>query len=120
MTNAFVPCNGCKACCIHELVILTPRDRRTDYVTIETVNPLNGEPAFRLPHKDNGECVYLGPRGCEIYDSRPEMCRAYDCGAHFRSMSRQVRRMALRTGVISKERMDIGRRISRQQEGNRS
>lgn len=32
-----------------------------------------------LAHKLNGDCVYLGPGGCSIYDRRPILCRAFDC-----------------------------------------
>lgn len=32
-----------------------------------------------LAHKANGECIYLKPTGCSIYERRPHMCRGMDC-----------------------------------------
>lgn len=32
-----------------------------------------------LAHKANGECVYLGKKGCTIHDRAPIVCKAFDC-----------------------------------------
>ena len=33
----------------------------------------------RLAQHLNGDCLYLGPKGCEVYADRPVVCRTFDC-----------------------------------------
>ena len=63
-----VPCNGCRLCCIAQLVLLFP-DRGDDPASYQTrrLDTPKG-PVEVLDHKPNGECVYLGEAGCTIYD----------------------------------------------------
>lgn len=35
--------------------------------------------ARALQHKFNGDCVYLGDKGCTIHETKPFACRLYDC-----------------------------------------
>jgi len=71
-----VPCNGCRMCCINDLIIIdrTLGDDPDNYITEQTSNNL-----LRLSHKPNGECVHLGPRGCMVHDNPPYKCRTFDC-----------------------------------------
>jgi Fe-S-cluster containining protein len=79
-----VDCNGCRACCRREAVILIPED--TDPVllaacdVVNAPNPYSGERTTRvLRHRENGDCVFLGEHGCMIYAHRPVMCRTFSC-----------------------------------------
>ena len=40
-----------------------------------------------LDHKPNGDCIYLGVKGCTIHETRPKMCREMDCRNIFMGMS---------------------------------
>lgn len=77
-----VPCGGCTRCC------------RGPYVI-----PLLDHEAPRFKHKEKGDdgrwviprvrpengqehCVYLGQDGCEVHDSRPNVCKMFDCRTH--------------------------------------
>lgn len=65
--DADVPCNGCTACCHHDLVMLHPEmgDKPADYLTFEAENPLTGERGLALRHKPQGGCVYVSDAGCD-------------------------------------------------------
>lgn len=66
-------CNGCRTCCLGDTVLLTPRDDPRQYKTKRT------ERGLELAKGKDGNCVYLGKRGCQIYGRQPTMCRAMDC-----------------------------------------
>jgi hypothetical protein len=71
-----VPCDGCTRRCHNDLVRLLPGDNESQYLT-QPHPALRGQLA--LAHKPNGDCVYLGERGCTIHDTKPRMCREMDC-----------------------------------------
>jgi hypothetical protein len=75
-----VPCDGCRACCVRERIILSPQhgDDQASYITVPTRQG-DGPVQWMLAHKLNGECVYLGERGCTIHDRAPWACRQFDC-----------------------------------------
>lgn len=54
-------CNGCTACCEWG------GDHKLKPNTNLRMSPISGN------------CVHLGPEGCEIYNDRPLECRVYDC-----------------------------------------
>lgn len=65
-----------------------------------------------LAHKDNGDCVYLGPTGCTIQHVKPQQCYEMDCrrivvGA--RSKSRLAR--LVDQGALSPEVVERGREL---------
>lgn len=62
-----------------------------------------------LKRKADGSCWYLGPGGCEIHGRHPAICKAYDCAAQWRSLSREDRRRGIAKGYLSKAVMDAGR-----------
>ena len=67
-----VKCHGCVECCRgFDPVYLLPNE--SGYA--ERVH--DGRRA--LQHKFNGDCVYLGDKGCTIHESKPFACRLYDC-----------------------------------------
>jgi hypothetical protein len=72
-TTAKVDCGDCHACCQNQMVVLLPGDDATC-----------GGWKLDGPHKvmrqrENGDCVHLGPSGCQIHGRHPLMCRAFDC-----------------------------------------
>lgn len=69
-----VPCNGCRQCCYHAGVDLTP-DEDTSH--LDTERRADGK--LYLRKRADGACVHLGPEGCTVYEHRPAACRAYDC-----------------------------------------
>jgi len=102
--DAHVPCNGCKACCHHTLIMLLPEhgDRLELYDSMAAHNPLTGEMGRALRQKGNGDCAHLGPGGCEVYAHRPAVCRAYDCrDMLIRMGDRHAQRRAIRDGWLS-------------------
>lgn len=91
--NTDVPCNGCRVCCKNQAIMLHPEkgDVEIGYKTVEIVNPMTGMPALMLDHKENGDCVYLGENGCEIYERRPVICQKYDCRKLYVTLTRAQR-----------------------------
>lgn len=53
------------------------------YDTEEVFDPTRNRPGKALAHKPNGDCVYLGTRGCTIHSWRPSLCRAFDCRLYY-------------------------------------
>ncbi len=76
-----VPCEGCRACCQREALILHPEmgDKPWEYLCRTFDHPLTGQKVFALDQKENGECIYLGEKGCTNYENRPSICREFDC-----------------------------------------
>ena len=68
-----IDCGDCHACCKRQIVVLFPGDDTTrgDW-------KLEG-PAMVVRQKPNGDCIHLGTSGCDVYETRPIMCRAFDC-----------------------------------------
>ena len=112
MTERAVPCNGCRVCCIRDLIVLHPEcgDDVRAYDTMPVRNPITGLPAHALKWKPNGECIYLRSSGCSIYERRPAICRSYDCRRAFLSMSKEERRAGLRAGLLDRQKLEAGRR----------
>jgi len=108
-------CSSCPGyCCKNDMIILHPEcgDRIEDYPEREEVShPLTGKTVWQLKHKPNGDCIHLGERGCEIYATRPMICREYDCGDQYAKMTRADRRSLVSRGLASKAQFDQGRRV---------
>jgi Fe-S-cluster containining protein len=90
-----VPCHGCRACCVHEVVVLSAADE-ANLASYEF--RLLGERRV-LKHKPNGECIHLSETGCTIYEKRPLVCRNYDCRKHFRILDASERRRFARSAM---------------------
>ncbi|SRR5712691_8211900 len=106
-----VTCNGCRLCCLHDLILLHPEcgDRIEDYDCVPAMNPLTGKQGFALRRNENSECIYLGPDGCTIHDRAPVICREFDCRALYRKLGRTERRSLISRGLIDKKVLDAGR-----------
>lgn len=119
--NATVKCGSCTACCRRELVLLVDGDDATLYPEAQIVpieNPLTGAPtSIVIPHSEDGACVYLGPKGCMIYDKRPKMCRVFSCVGFVERVleetTRAERRRDLKSGELDAEiwRAGMARRL---------
>jgi hypothetical protein len=68
-----------------------------------------GNPLFLLATEPNGQCVYLGPAGCTIYERRPLLCRSFDCRKHYLILPRQDRDNLVRLGFSSRAVFNAGR-----------
>jgi hypothetical protein len=107
-----VPCNGCRACCQGELLILHPElgDVPASYLHEAVAHPLTGKPALALQHKPNGDCIYLGETGCTIHHRAPAICREFDCRKFFLGLGdRAARRRLLKQGMVTKDVVEAGR-----------
>jgi len=77
-------CGSCKRCCKNTLIRVSKKDidrwkkqQRYD-ILLCLVNWPGGTVA--LLHKNEkslDECIFLTDNGCEIYDTRPEMCKLF-------------------------------------------
>lgn len=91
-TTRLVPCDGCRACCERELLILHP-EHGDDPADFECYRLPDGRYALR--QTPTLACIYLGESGCSIWARRPATCREFDCrlflegdaAALFRAMS---------------------------------
>lgn len=106
-----VSCNGCRACCMGDLIVLHPEngDSPEEYDCEVVVNPITRKPVFALRRNEKNECVYLGPDGCTIHDRAPTICREFDCRRFFLGFSRTERRMMVSKGIMTKVVFDAGR-----------
>ena len=79
-----VPCNGCTRCCQGDAVRIFDHEDSSQWKT----EPHPYYPGKRmLGHKRDKSCVYLGKKGCTIYDNRPEQCQTMDCRNVARNMT---------------------------------
>lgn len=106
-----VPCNGCLACCRRETVILHPEcgDDPAQYLTSPTRHPMTGQTVFALQHKENGDCHYLGPHGCSIWERRPSICREFDCRLSLLRFKKSTRKAMIAKGLMDQAVVDAGR-----------
>jgi hypothetical protein len=107
-----VPCNGCTECCrSNQGLFLHPEhgDQVEQYRHRVVTDQTTGNPLFLLATEANGQCVYLGPAGCTIYDRRPLLCRSFDCRKHYLILPRQDRDNLVRLGLSSRAVFNAGR-----------
>jgi len=79
---AKVPCNGCTACCYHDMVDFEPARERPEDLAHLDYEPIAAEPGHaKLRKRADGGCIHLGPAGCMVHAHRPKVCRLYDCRA---------------------------------------
>jgi len=105
-----VPCNGCRACCLHDMIPLMPE--RGDLIWTyehEVIATATG-PAAVLQCGETGECIYLGRDGCTIHDRAPAICRAFDCRDLFLNKTRAERLAMVKSGPVSNEVFSAGRK----------
>jgi len=66
-------CGGCRTCCLGDTITLLPGDDPAQFKT----KLVDGR--RQLAKGKDGNCVYLGPKGCKIHGRAPQMCRLLDC-----------------------------------------
>lgn len=106
-----VPCNGCTACCEHDLIVLHPDqgDRPDQYLTTPARHPLTGKPVLALQRQADGSCVYLERGvGCTIHDRAPLICREFDCRRFVQRVGKEERRAMLKAGIGSRRVYQAG------------
>lgn len=113
-----VPCNGCTACCMNDLIFVHPKmgDIVESYDTMPVTNPLTGESGFALKHKPEGGCIYLGEDGCTIHHRAPAVCREFDCRKMYQQLfsiprpeRRRLQRQMKKKNLMSKAVLDAAR-----------
>lgn len=72
-----VPCNGCTACCRGRDVVRIFKDEDASQWKTEPHIFMKGH--LMLSHQPNGDCFYLGEKGCTIQETKPQMCKEMDC-----------------------------------------
>lgn len=100
-----VPCNGCRLCCQSAAITLQDGDNPDDY----DCEPWNN--TMKLKNKPNGDCIYLGEKGCTIYERRPQICRVYDCRKQFLSLKRRERELYVSKGLCAGEEFERGKEL---------
>src|SRR5450432_1435754 len=88
-----VPCNGCRACCLHDMIPLLPERGDLIWTYKHEVVATAAGPKAVLQRGETGECIYLGRDGCTIHDRAPAICRAFDCRQLFLSKTPAWSRM---------------------------
>jgi Fe-S-cluster containining protein len=116
-----VPCGMCTLCCRGgEAIILHPEcgDDISQYETREVWHPIfHDRPVHMLEQRENGDCIYVGPFGCTIWDRRPTICREFDCRALVRRIdeSKEFRRKVEKAGMVGTAVMRRGRELLAQE-----
>jgi len=124
VTDVRVPCGDCRLCCqlSRLMVLLSVGDEDVaEELLTRRVTMSDGSFAMEVLKDADGECVYLTPDGCGIYDWRPVVCRGFDCrrwGTRFFHARRDddptVRAIEKRGAEISaRQRRRIGRAFNR-------
>jgi Fe-S-cluster containining protein len=75
-----IDCGSCRACCKNTMVAMVDGDDPS----LAWITGPGGLPV--LDQKPNGDCVYLGDRGCTIHGRHPAMCRMFDCAGFVKRM----------------------------------
>lgn len=107
-----VQCNGCTVCCKGDAIFIHPDegDDPEKYQTVEQVNPVTGEKALMLDHKENGDCVYLTEEGCGIYLDRPVICKSFDCRKQYLMMTKAMRARLNSNGMMGQDMFKEGKK----------
>jgi hypothetical protein len=103
-----VPCNGCRACCLHDMISPMPERGDLNWTYEHEVAATSAGPMAVLQCGESGECIYLGRDGCTIHDRAPAICRAFDCRDLFLSKTRAGSLAQVKSGVVSNEVFTAG------------
>lgn len=111
-------CNGCRKCCIGNNRA-TLRPDRGDVLKEYVHRP--GPNGTRVLDKGkDGNCVYLGKTGCQIYNRRPYECRTFDCRTYFLRLEDNQMAFDARLGTEAGEAMMEGRTRVRRLRGKQA
>ena len=107
-----VNCDGCTECCRSgQGLVLHPEhgDEVDSYEHRVAGHRDDGSPVFVLATSDKGACVYLGARGCTIYERRPVLCRSFDCRKYYLMLPRADRDNLVRLKLSSRAVFNAGK-----------
>jgi Fe-S-cluster containining protein len=76
-----VQCGGCRICCLGDTVALVQGDDPAQFKT----KLVDGRRV--LAKGKDGNCVYLGQKGCKIHGRQPIACRTLDCRRDYLALS---------------------------------
>ena len=76
-------CAGCRKCCLGDTVKLTDGYDKPSRFKKRLVDG-----RYELRKGKDGNCIYLGEKGCTIQHRKPLTCRLYDCRVDFESVLR--------------------------------
>jgi uncharacterized protein len=112
--RASVPCGSCTLCC-RTLIVPLALEEFEQYDWVWVIRKDTGEKLGRaLRRRANGDCVYLGERGCSIHGRAPHVCMRFDCRELFLKSDRAGRRQAIKSGKLPKALFDRGRAMLNQ------
>jgi Fe-S-cluster containining protein len=100
------PCNGCTLCCKGSLIPLMPQDDPGIYDTVKVM----GIESLKI---SDGACIYLGAGGCTIYETRPIVCRVFDCAGFVKFTNKGALRQMMTDGLASKAIVRRGKELLR-------
>lgn len=113
--ESVVPCNGCSLCCqTNDLILVKPEfgDDPGEYETIPA--PKGFQHERQLAKKPNGDCIYLKRgEGCQIWERRPAVCRAFDCAGLVKSLPAATRARLVKSGALTKDVVKRGKELLR-------
>lgn len=80
-------CGACSRCCYGKVIPLNPYEvarlaAHHGVSTTEALERFTNDCGASLKSRDDGACIFLGPRGCTVHASRPLACRLYPLGRH--------------------------------------
>lgn len=106
-----VPCQGCVECCRSGQGLFLHPEQGDDVASykVHAAANENGKAIYTLATTPEGACVYLGERGCTIYERRPLLCRSFDCRKHYLILPRQDRDNLVRLKLSSRAVFNAGR-----------
>jgi uncharacterized protein len=109
--TSHVPCNGCTLCC-RSLIVPLAEEEYQNYLWAWVKDARSGEVLGKaLQRRPNGDCVYLGEKGCTIHETAPHVCRRFDCRELFKKSDRNGRREVVKSGKLPKALFDKGREM---------
>lgn len=80
-------CNRCLSCCRNKKIQINPYEisrlaHNRGIATSEFTRSYTQAGGTLLKWEEDGTCVFLGPKGCEVHPDRPLVCRLYPLGRH--------------------------------------
>jgi Fe-S-cluster containining protein len=77
----------------------------------DNVSEIGGSQPKRiaLKLKPNGDCIFLGDKGCSIYEDRPYVCRDFDCRRAVANFPKTALNEVVRAGIFSQDIVDAAK-----------
>lgn len=99
-----IKCGSCTACCKRDVIKLYDTEDPTSF-------KWHMEGGFKvIDRKQDGECIYLTPKGCEIHGSAPLVCQRFDCRVLFQNTPKTQRRIRIEQNPSMEEVYSAGKK----------